>query len=140
MTTFKRTATEEDTLSFLAEKVYNDINSYLESHEGLTLRVSQAELQGLAADFVTKAVEGVVDVDYELKQKMKWAAQKFERAKRGGGGTPRQYAVALVNAAYNYVAQDLDLDDEELDRRVIEEVENLGFDWNEVDTLVNSIY
>lgn len=133
---------EEDLLTELAEKVYDIVNTYIESHEGLALLVSQAELQGLAADFVTKAVEGgVVDVDYELKQKMKWAVQKFERAKRGGGGTPRQYAVALVNAVYDYVAQqNPNLDDEELNRKIIEEIENLGIDYDEVNKIVESIY
>ena len=133
------TAAEEDILSTLVEQVYNVVNTYLENTAGVGLLVSQEELRGLAADFVTRAVEVVAEAD--PFQAVQHAARKYQRAKRGYGGTPRQYAVALHNAVYNYIDEtNPNWNDDTIDSEVDAVIEDLGIDPAEVNELVDSIY
>ena len=137
----KQTAlSEEDLLTDLAEKVYDLVNSYIENYEGLGLLVSQAELQGLAADFVTKAVEGVETIATE-EAEVRRAVRQYVRIKSISPENLRPSAVGLMNAAYNYVVYtNPDWTDETIDELVNEVISDHGVDVDEVNTLVESIY
>jgi len=136
--TLKTALAEADGLSTLVKQVYNVVNTYLENTAGVGLLVSQEELRGLAADFVTRAVEVVAEAD--PFQAVQHAARKYQRASYGGI-RPRQFALALVNAVYDYiVSTDANWNDDTIDSEVDAVIEDLGIDPAEVNELVDSIY
>ena len=130
--------TEEDLLTDLAEKVHVLTNTYVENNEDLTLLVSQTELQGLAADFVTKAVEYASGQE-ELLSKVEWAVKKWRRT------GSRQWAVQVANAAHNYAwsfyadSDDPNID-ELIDAKTNEVIVEQGVDLDELNALIDSIY
>lgn len=134
----KKSVFLEDVVVAMADEVSTVVKNYVESHEGVNY--TDVDLHAATLDFIEKVTNVQPSEDERLSRKVQWALDKFNQARRGRGGTPRQYAVALFNAVYDYISLDLDLDDEELDRKVIEEIENLGVDYGEMNELIESIY
>lgn len=138
----KRTAlSEEDLLTRLAEEVHHVVNTYVEGYAGIGLLVSQAELQGLAVDFVMNSVEVTRTEEENADAEVVRAVRQYIRVKAIEPQNLRPAAVKLMNTAYNYVtATNPDVTDDTIDELVNEVISDHGVDVEELNSIVESIY